>query len=47
MSLVQNSDIHIDEAKPSGKYTKDVLFDKKSISKNIKQELKNGSSWMI
>jgi len=42
MSLVPDSEIHIDEAESSGTYTKNVLFDKKNVSKNIKQKLKNG-----
>jgi len=40
MSLVQNSDIHIDEAESLGKYTKDVLFDKKAYQKILSKSLK-------
>jgi len=45
MSLVSNSDIHIDKAESSGTYTKDVLFE--SISENLEQKLKNGFPWKI
>jgi len=43
MSLVQNSDIHIDEAESSGTYTKDVLFDKKAYQKILSKSLKKDS----
>ena len=40
MSLVQISDIHIDEAESSGMYTKDVLFDRKTYQKILSKSLK-------
>jgi len=43
MSLVPNSDIHINEAESSGKYTKDVLFDKKAYQKILSKSLKMDS----
>ena len=43
MSLVPNSEIHIDEAESSGTYTKDVLFDKKTYQKILSKSLKMDS----
>ena len=43
MSLAPNSKIHIDEAKSSGTYTKDVLFDKKTYQKILSKSLKMDS----
>ena len=40
MSLVPDSEIHIDEAESSGTYTKDVLFDKKTYQKILSKSLK-------
>jgi len=40
MSLVPNSDIHIDEAESSGMYTKYVLFDRKTYQKILSKSLK-------
>ena len=43
MSLVPNSEIHINEAESSGTYTKDVLFDKKMYQKILSKSLKMDS----
>ena len=40
MSLVSNSEIHIDEAESSGMYTKEVLFDKKAYQRILSKSLK-------
>jgi len=40
MSLVPNSDIHIDEAKSSGMYMTEVLFDKKAYQRILSKSLK-------
>jgi len=43
MSLVPDSEIHIDEAESSGTYTKDVLFDKKTYQKILSKRLQMDS----